>query len=206
MALAMGDQALIIDTGIMFPDVSMPGVDLVIPRPGPAPPPWLEHTRHRPHPRTRGPHRRTPLCAEEKPPLPYLQAALPWDLLNINSRSSVFSGAPQAACMRSDQPFELGPFRVDPIAVCHSVPDGVALAVTTPVYGVVIHSGDFKLDPAPIDARPCDLEKISSYRARGLRFFSRTAPTSSSVNRPARKAPFGPPWTRYFSRLRAVYS
>ena len=52
--------------------------------------------------------------------------------------------------------FDLGPFHIEFIRVTHSIVDAVGLAITTPV-GVVIHTGDFKIDPTPIDGIPIDL-------------------------------------------------
>jgi ribonuclease J len=91
-----------------------------------------------------------------------------------------------------DDPIVMGPFRIDLFAMCHSVADGVGVAVTTPA-GVVMHSGDFKLDPTPIDGRLCDLEKISSISRNGvLALFSdstnvsnRGTTLSESMIRPA---------------------
>src|SRR5712692_9646734 len=54
---------------------------------------------------------------------------------------------------------QLGPFRVETVAVCHSIPDAVALAIETPV-GRVIYTSDFKLDPDPPDGHPTDMERF----------------------------------------------
>src|SRR5439155_22561619 len=54
---------------------------------------------------------------------------------------------------------QLGPFRVETIAVCHSIPDAVALAIDTPV-GRVVYTSDFKLDPAPPDGNPTDMDRF----------------------------------------------
>ena len=166
MVLAIGDQALIIDTGIMFPDVSMPGVDLVIPDQGPLLQlKWkvlgivLTHGHED--------HIGALPYILKRLAVPVYASRLTMGFVEHKLEEFGLLGSTDRRVMSPETPFELGPFRVDPIAVCHSVPDGVALAVTTPV-GVVIHSGDFKLDPAPIDGRPCDLEKISAYARRGV--------------------------------------
>ena len=54
---------------------------------------------------------------------------------------------------------QLGPFRITSVAVCHSIPDAVGLAITTPV-GTVVYTSDFKLDPAPPDGHPTDIERF----------------------------------------------
>ncbi len=62
---------------------------------------------------------------------------------------------------------EIGPFRCEFISVAHSIPDGVGVAVTTPA-GTVIHSGDFKLDPNPIDKRRTDMGKFGELGSKGV--------------------------------------
>ncbi|MBI5869353.1 MAG: ribonuclease J [Actinobacteria bacterium] len=67
----------------------------------------------------------------------------------------------------ADQPQQIGPFQCDFISVTHSIPDGVALAVTTPV-GTVVHTGDFKLDPNPIDGRRTNMGKFGELGTQGV--------------------------------------
>lgn len=61
---------------------------------------------------------------------------------------------------------ELGPFRVVPIRVTHSIVDGVGYGIETPV-GNVVHTGDFKIDPTPVDGKLMEFEKFASYGRRG---------------------------------------
>jgi ribonuclease J len=61
----------------------------------------------------------------------------------------------------------LGPFTVEPYHVCHSIPDSVGLGITTPV-GLVVHSGDFKLDDTPVDGWPTDIAKLAEFSQRGV--------------------------------------
>lgn len=63
-----------------------------------------------------------------------------------------------------------GPFRFTLIPVCHSIPDAVALAFDTP-EGVILHSGDFKLDPTPIDDRATDLGALAEFGDHGVRLY-----------------------------------
>jgi ribonuclease J len=65
---------------------------------------------------------------------------------------------------------ELGPFRISFLPVCHSIPDGVGLAIHTPV-GVVVHSGDFKLDQTPIDNRLTALHRFAELGEQGVLLF-----------------------------------
>src|SRR5262249_56562612 len=64
-------------------------------------------------------------------------------------------------------PVEVGPFRVEPFAMTHSIPDAVGLAIRTPV-GTVIHTGDFKIDQTPLDGRLPDLGRLADLAAGGV--------------------------------------
>jgi ribonuclease J len=61
----------------------------------------------------------------------------------------------------------LGPFTVEFFHVCHSIPDGVGLGITTPA-GLVVHSGDFKFDHTPVDGWPTDFAKLAELGERGV--------------------------------------
>jgi ribonuclease J len=63
--------------------------------------------------------------------------------------------------------FELGPFGVEPLRVTHSTPDSLALAISTPA-GLIVHSGDFKIDPAPVDGQLFDRERFAELGASGV--------------------------------------
>lgn len=85
-----------------------------------------------------------------------------------------------------------GPFRFQLIPVSHSVPEAAAVAVDTP-EGIVLHSGDFKLDPTPIDGRPTDLPAFAALGGRGIRLLLSDStnaekdgfvPSESSVGQP----------------------
>ena len=62
--------------------------------------------------------------------------------------------------------YQVGVFEVEAIRVSHSIPDSVAYAITTPL-GAVIHTGDYKFDPSPLDGRPTDTERLTEYGRRG---------------------------------------
>ncbi len=63
--------------------------------------------------------------------------------------------------------FQLGPFTVETFHVSHSIPDGVGMAITTPL-GTIVHSGDFKLDPNPVDGEMTDFAKLAELGARDV--------------------------------------
>ncbi|MGH7906153.1 MAG: ribonuclease J [Candidatus Binataceae bacterium] len=77
---------------------------------------------------------------------------------------------------------ELGPFRVEAIRVTHSTPDSIALAISTPA-GVIVHSGDFKIDEAPVDGQRFDRERFARLGAKGVELL---LSDSTNVERPGR--------------------
>lgn len=191
MVVALGKEAFIIDTGLMFPDESMPGVDIVIPD--------LEAVIRRDW-NIRGivlthgheDHIGALPYVLKKIPAPVYATGLTMGLIESKLDEFGLMGSGPRHIVSADSVIHLGPFKIGFFAMCHSVADGVGLAVTTPA-GVIIHSGDFKLDPTPIDGRLCDLEKIAQYARDGvLALFSdstnveRTGSTlSESMIRPA---------------------
>jgi len=66
-----------------------------------------------------------------------------------------------------EAPIRVGPFTVDPIAMTHSIPDAVGLAIETPV-GMVVHTGDFKIDQTPLDGRLPDLARLAALGDAGV--------------------------------------
>jgi len=80
------------------------------------------------------------------------------------------SGHLETAVLRDMQAgvsFTLGPFEIEPIQVTHSTIDCLALAIRTPA-GIILHTGDFKMDPTPIDNRPFDLHAFARYGQEGV--------------------------------------
>src|SRR5262249_152033 len=74
---------------------------------------------------------------------------------------------PNLIKVKPKQIIEVGPFKVEFIHVTHSIVSSVALAITTPL-GVIIHTGDFKVDPTPTDNELFDLHTLTDYRKRGV--------------------------------------
>src|SRR5271156_3005593 len=75
---------------------------------------------------------------------------------------------------------EIGPFTIEFIHVTHSIVSSMALAITTPL-GVIIHTGDFKVDPTPTDNEPFDLHTFAEYGKRGVLLLMSD---STNVDRP----------------------
>jgi ribonuclease J len=84
--------------------------------------------------------------------------------------------------LRPGAEVELGPFRVEAVRVTHSTPDSVALAIRTPA-GLIVHSGDFKIDPTPVDGQRFDTERFAQLGEEGVALL---LSDSTNVERPGR--------------------
>ncbi len=155
----------------MFPDESMPGIDFVIPdldficRQD-----WeilaiiLTHGHED--------HIGALPYVLQRINVPIYATALTMGLIEYKLEEFGLLDSTDRRVISPEQSVELGPFCIDFFAMCHSVADAVGLAIQTPL-GTVIHSGDFKLDPTPVDGRLCDLEKVAAYaRNNVLALFS----------------------------------
>ena len=166
MAMRWGDDIFVIDAGLMFPEAELLGVDIVVPDIT-----YLTENRDK--------VRAIVLTHGHEDHI----GALPWILseLNVPVYGTEFTLAyvenkleehgllDQASLLeiRPNQRFKVGPFTIHPIQVTHSLVDCVSLAIHTPL-GVVIHTGDFKVDPTPTDNRLFDLHTFAEYGKEGV--------------------------------------
>jgi ribonuclease J len=171
MLVVLGHDAFVIDAGLMFPDESMPGVDIVIPdleavmSQG-----WNIHGIVITH--GHEDHIGALPYILKRIPAPLFATGLTMGLIEYKLEEFGLLEPTSRHLVSTETPIDLGPFRIEFFAVCHSVADSVGLAITTPA-GVIIHTGDFKLDPTPVDGRLCDLEKLAGYaRNNVLALFS----------------------------------
>ncbi len=179
LALRCGDDIIVIDAGMMFPEAELLGVDIVIPDIT-----YLKQNRHM--------VRAILLthCHEDHiGALPYILRDLNvpiygtrFTLALVRRRLDERNLLDKAVLkeVKSRDVIEIGPFKIEFIHVTHSTIDCVALAIRTPA-GVVIHSGDYKMDPTPPDHQPFDLHTFARYGSEGvLALFS----DSTNVERP----------------------
>jgi ribonuclease J len=165
-ALEMEGRILLIDTGLSFPGDDMPGVDLVLPDWE-----WL---------RDRGDRISGVVLThgheDHIGALPYLLRefsldvyATPLTLALLRGKFEEHRVADKAQLheVTAGSSAEIGPFKVRFHRVTHSIPDGVAVAIDTP-FGSILHTGDFRLDPTPIDGRLTDLQGIGEESQRGV--------------------------------------
>jgi ribonuclease J len=178
MLVESGDELIAVDCGLMFPDDELPGIDYVIPdfsyalaTPKVLRAVFLTHG-HEDHigalpyllKRTRVPVYGSPLTM-----------ALLAEKLREHDLPDV-----ELIAVRPRERVEIGPFTIEPLRVTHSIADGVGLAITTPV-GLIVHTGDFKLDPEPLDG---ELPDYDAFRGLGDRGVTVLCSDSTNVDRP----------------------
>ncbi len=157
-ALEWEDHLVVIDSGLMFPQEDMPGVDLVLPDISYL----LQQGRHvEGVVLTHGheDHIGGLPYALKRLNVPVYGTRLTLGLLKPKLREHRILRESDLREVRVGDSVQLGPFRVETIAVCHSIPDSVALSIDTPV-GKVVYTSDFKLDPAPPDGLPTDMDRF----------------------------------------------
>ena len=171
MVIQHDSHIVVIDAGLMFPDDYMPGVDLVIPDFT-----YLRENREKIEAviLTHGHEDHIgamPFFLKEFP-VPVFGTGFTLALLREKLKEHVL---PKNADLRTVTPGEttaIGPFTVEYIRVNHSIVDGVGLAVETP-EGLILHSGDFRIDPTPVDEQMTDLIRFAHFGGKGvLAFFS----------------------------------
>ena len=166
MAVRYGDDIIVIDAGLMFPEAELLGVDIVVPDISYL----MENRKH-----VRGIF----LTHGHEDHI----GGLPWILseLNVPVYGTEFTLAyveeklEEHELLRDAELIEIEPgkrvkvgvFTVNPIRVTHSLVDCVALAIHTPL-GVIIHTGDFKIDPTPTDNHLFDLHTFAEYGKQGV--------------------------------------
>lgn len=162
-----GDDIILIDAGMGFPEDELLGIDIVIPDMT-----YIEKNRDR----IKGiifthghmDHIGSLSFILEKFKVPIYATKLTLGLIEVQlEESSVNFEDIDAHEINPDDIFSLGVFEIDVIKGSHSIPDAVGFAIRTPV-GVLIHTGDFKIDYTPIDDRMIDLNKFAKYGQEGV--------------------------------------
>jgi ribonuclease J len=179
MLVEFGDEVIAVDCGLMFPDDDLPGIDYVIPDFSYA---VGKRDAFRAVFLTHG-------HEDHIGALPYLLRQVqvpiygtPLTLALVTEKLREH-GLLEAAILRPMRPrdrIECGSFRIEPIRVTHSIVDGIGLAIDTPV-GTIVHTGDFKLDPNPLDGQPPDYRKFTELGEQGVLVL---CSDSTNVHRP----------------------
>ena len=166
MSIEYGDNILIVDTGLMFPENDMLGVDYVIPDFR-----YLLDKRDK----VRGiivthgheDHTGAIRHVLEEINAPIFATPLTRGLLEVKlSRGGMLQKA-DLHTVEAGGLAHIGPFEVEFFHVCHSIPDCVGLGITTPA-GLIVHTGDFKFDQTPVDNWPTDFGKLAELGGRGV--------------------------------------
>ncbi|MEQ1946172.1 MAG: ribonuclease J [Bryobacteraceae bacterium] len=179
MAIRFGDDIIVVDAGMMFPDAELLGVDIVTPD-------FTYLAENREYVRalilTHG-------HEDHIGGIPFLlsQLAIPaygtaFTLALVERRLEEHDMLDRVALNRvkPGEKLTIGPFAIEFIHVTHSLVSCVALAITTPL-GVIIHTGDFKVDPTPTDNELFDLHTLAEYGKRGVLLLMSD---STNVDRP----------------------
>ncbi len=166
--IELGNDALIVDTGVMFPANDMLGVDYIIPDFRYL----LERTDLTIHGilYTHGHEDHTGAVAhvvEAFRKVPLYATPLTAALLEVKLRDARLLNETTINVFNPGDDLQVGPFRVESYHVTHSIPDCVGFGINTP-YGIVVHSGDYKLDNTPIDGKKTDYAKIAEFSRRGV--------------------------------------
>ncbi len=161
-----GDDIVVIDCGLMFPDEEMFGIDLVIPDVT-----FLKENRakvraflithaHEDHVGA------LPYVLPEFPGVPVYASTLARGLLGNKIKEHKLHNNPLIAMEPGDE-LQIGPFTAMPFRIGHSIPDAMGIALRTPV-GTVVHTGDFKFDHTPVDGKLSDFHILARLGEEGV--------------------------------------
>ena len=167
LALEQGNDILVIDAGLMFPDEEMLGIDLVIPDIT-----YLKQNKAR----VRGvvlTHAHEdhmgglPYLLRDFPEVPIYGTKLTLGLMRSKLREHKLAEKVDAREIAPGTPFRIGAFECDSYFVCHSIPDAVGITIETR-HGTVVHSGDWKFDHTPVDGKQTDFARLAAIAAKGV--------------------------------------
>src|SRR5574338_127243 len=166
MAYEYNGEILVVDTGIMFPENDMLGIDYIIPD--------LTYLIERKN-QVRGivithgheDHIGAIHHVLEEIQAPIYATPLTRGLLEVKLARNGKGMKAEINTVQAGDTVQIGSFQVDFFHVCHSIPDGVGLGIETPA-GLVVHTGDYKFDHTPVDNWPSDYAKLAEFSRRGV--------------------------------------
>jgi ribonuclease J len=166
--IELGNDAIIVDTGIMFPANDMLGVDYIIPD--------FRYLLDRKDLKvhgilyTHGHEDHTGGVAHVVDAfrgIPIYATPLTAALIEVKLRDARLDKETKINVFEAGDVLTVGPFRVESFHQCHSIPDCVGFGINTP-YGLIVHSGDYKFDNTPIDGKKPDYAKLAEFSRRGV--------------------------------------
>ncbi len=165
-AVEYGDDIIVVDCGLMFPDQELPGIDYIVPDIS-----YLEANREKVLAIiiTHGHEDHTGALPFVLPRLnvPLYGTRLTLGLIGNKLKEDQPTLKTRMNEVKAGDIIRIGPFGVRFIAVSHSIPDAVALSIETPL-GRIVHTGDFKLDSTPIDGRVTDYGAFAEEGDKGV--------------------------------------
>ncbi len=165
-AYEYGENILVVDTGIMFPENDMLGIDYIIPD--------FDYLRDKAH-IVRGivithgheDHIGAIHHVLRDVPAPVYSTPLTRGLIEVKLARNGMAGQADLRTVQAGEMVQIGPFQVEFFHVCHSIPDTVGLGITTP-SGLIVHMSDYKFDHTPVDGWPTDYAKLAEFAQRGV--------------------------------------
>lgn len=161
-----GENILLVDTGLMFPENDMLGIDYIIPD--------FEYIRERRRLVrgiifTHGHEDHTGAIGHvmEEIDAPIYATPLTAGLVEVKLARLGLMEKVTLNKYHAGDTLRIGPFKVETFHVCHSIPDAVGLGISSPA-GIVVHSGDYKFDQTPVDNWPTDYGKLAQFANRGV--------------------------------------
>ena len=168
MVYEYDNELLIVDVGVLFPEESQPGIDLILPdfsyireRLDDVTAIFLTHG-HEDHIGA------VPYLLRERSDIPVYGSPLTLALTAAKLKEHRITGLMRE--IQDGEKVKIGSFEVEAVAVNHSIPDALALAIKCGA-GTVLHTGDFKMDQLPLDGRITDLRRFASLGAEGIDLF-----------------------------------
>jgi ribonuclease J len=166
MVYEYDDQIMLVDTGLMFPENDMLGIDYIIPDIS-----YLKARRDKVKGIviTHGHEDHTGAIRHvlEEIQAPIYSTPLTQGLLEVKLARSGMAQRAHLETIHAGDTRKIGPFTVDFFHVCHSIPDAVGLGIDTPA-GLIVHTGDYKFDHTPVDNWPTDYAKLAEFQRRGV--------------------------------------
>lgn len=166
MVYEYGKNILIVDAGLMFPDNDMLGIDYIIPD--------YEYIRENKD-LVRGmiithghmDHVGAIHHVLEDLNIPLYATPLTKGLIEVSLSEKGLLDKTSIQEIHAGEMVKIGPFEVEFFHVCHSIPDSVGLGISCP-DGLIVHTGDYKFDPTPVDGWPTDFSKLAEFSGRGV--------------------------------------
>jgi ribonuclease J len=195
-----GDQLLVVDCGLMFPESDMLGIDIVIPDMSYV---FDRKDQVRAIVVTHG-------HEDHVGGLPYLMrqvqaplyaTPLTRGLIEVKLKEHRLLEDAELHTVSPEDVLDLNPFTVEFFRVCHSIPDGVGLGITTPI-GLVVHSGDYKFDQTPVDGRLTDFSLLAELGGRGVHVLLSDSTNAETEGQTPSEQVVGETFDRIFSQAK----